>query len=119
MGGAAAGEVAGGRGGGGRRRSLSFGLSGLQWPPDLEERAGGGSGPTAETVRSAEGAATQECCRPGGARPSVGGAGGRGEEKTTQRWLGGAVAGSISMVAAETAGAQHFCDWTDSNRRKQ
>ena len=64
MGGAAAGEVAGGRGGGGRRRPLGSGLPGLQWPPDLEEGAGGGGGPAAEAVRPAEGAAARERRRP-------------------------------------------------------
>jgi len=38
----------------------------------------------------------------------VGGAGDGGKEKTARRWMGGAVAGSISVVAeaAEAAGAR-------------
>ena len=48
-----------------------------------------------------EGASTRERRRPGGARPPVGGAGGRGEEKTAQQWLGGAVAGSVSVTTVE------------------
>ena len=48
---------------GGRRRPLGSGLPGLQWPPDLEEGAGGGGGPAAEAVRPAEGAAARERCR--------------------------------------------------------
>ena len=92
MGGAAAGEVAGGRGGGGWRWPLGSGLPGLQWSPDLEEGAGGGGGPAAEAIR------------PAGADLPVGGAGGGGEEKTTRRWLGGAVAGSVSVAAVEGGG---------------
>ena len=42
--------------------------------------------------------------RPGGAGPPVGGAGGGGEGKTARRWLGGAVAGSISVAAVEGSG---------------
>ena len=104
MGGAAAGKVASGRGGGGWRRPLGSGVPGLQWPPELDEGAGGGGGPAAEAVRPAEGVAARERHRPGGAGSPVGGAGGGGEEKTTRRWLGGAVAGSISVAAMEGGG---------------
>jgi len=45
VGGAAAGEVAGGRGGGGRRRIFRVsGCRGFQWPAAVEEGAGGGDG---------------------------------------------------------------------------
>ena len=68
MGGAAAGEVAGGRGVGGRRRPLGSGLSGLHWPLDQEEEIGGGGGPAVMVGRPAEGEAAL------GAEPPVGGA---------------------------------------------
>ena len=42
--------------------------------------------------------------RPGRAGPPVGGASGRGEEKTTRRWLGGVVEGSVSVAAVEGGG---------------
>ena len=111
------GRVAGGQSG--RRRpgwrrdvaALDFGLPGvggaarrLPWPPAIEEGAGCGGGPAVEAGCPAEGAAARERRRPGGAGPSVGGAGGRGEEKTTWRWLGGMVAGSISVAAVEGGG---------------
>ena len=78
MGGAAAGEVAGGRGGGGRRRPLGFGLPGFQWPPDLEEGAGGGGGLAVEVGWSAEGEAALPRRRPAGAGHPVGGGRRRG-----------------------------------------
>ena len=85
VGGAAAGEVAGGQGGGGQRRPLGFGLprsGAAPWPPAIEEEgAGGGGGPAAAAVRPAEG----EAALPGEARQPVGGGRRRGRAGATDK----------------------------------
>jgi len=65
---------------------------GAPWPPDLEE------GPTAAAARRLR-RFSRLRARRRWAGPSVGGAGDGGKEKTARRWMGGAVAGSISVVA--------------------
>ena len=102
MGGAAAGEVAGGRGGGGRGRTFRVsGCRGFQWPAAVEEGAGGGGGPAAAMVRPAEGEAARERRRPGRAGAPVGGCGGGGEKKAAARWRAW-----LGLAAAEGGGAE-------------
>ena len=92
MGGAAAGEVAGGRGVEGGGGALGFRVTwvrGAPWPPAIEEE-----GPrAAATVRPAEGEAARERRRLAGVGPPVGGGRRRGREEA-----GGAVATSLVRV---------------------
>ena len=110
---------------GGRRRPLGSGLPGLQWPPDLEEGFGGGSGPAVVAGWPAVGEAAREHRWPGGARPPVGGASGGGVKKAAQRraWLvsvtvEGGGGGAGSGAGAGEGGGTRACDWHAAMNRR-